>query len=106
MKITVHCKNADSLLKKIKSRLNSEESKTWEIKLNANDEPLFNHSPNQWSEKVLLKPSKVDNGLLIETKYWRGRDVPAEEIKGYVIGRFVEVLMVHFRKEFDFIEVS
>lgn len=105
MKIKINTKDPDKLLKSIKTRLESSDSKTWEIKLNSKKEILYNHSPTQWSDKVLLKPIKIEAGLLVETRYWDTKPVPDEETKGYIVGRFVEILMVHFRKEFEKMEV-
>lgn len=105
MTVKINTQNPDKLLKSIKTRLESSDSKTWEIILNSKKEILYNHSPAQWSEKVLLKPIKIETGLLVETKYWDTKPAPDEETKGYIVGRFVEILMVHFRKEFKKIEV-
>ncbi|MEN5380714.1 hypothetical protein [Sphingobacterium kitahiroshimense] len=67
---------------------------------------IYNHIPEQWSEKVLLWPTDHTNGLEIVTRYWSKNATPDEATKGYIIGRFVEILMVHFKNHFSKLEVS
>lgn len=104
MEIIVYAKNPSFLIGSIKKDINDGELKTWEIKKNNKGEILFNHIPNQWSDKALLKPYITDEKLTLKIAWWDGHE-PEENIKGYIIGRFTEILMVHFRRQFDFLEI-
>jgi hypothetical protein len=105
MQIIIYTKDDDALFKAINAKIRKGELKTWEIKLNKDKEVLYNHTPDQWSEKVLLQPKDHTNGLKIVTTYWSKNPAPDEATKGYIIGRFVEILMVHFREHFSKLEV-
>lgn len=106
MQIVIHTKNGQLLLKNIYSKIDSGELKTWEIRINKNQEVLFNNTPEQWAGKVLLKPDDHYNGFKIITTYWSSSPAPNEANKGYIIGRFIEILMVHFKDQFSKLEVS
>ncbi len=100
-----HTKNPKGLYDSINSKIKNGELKTWEIKLNSKNEVLYNHLPEQWSCRVLLKPEIHSHGLKIATTYFSNSPEPDEATKGYIIGRFVEILMVHFRGHFTKLEV-
>lgn len=104
MEIIVHTKSPSILIASIKKDINDGELKTWEIKKNNKGEILFNHIPDQWSDKALLKPYTSDEKLTLKIAWWSGNE-PEENIKGYILGRFIEILMVHFRKKIDFLEI-
>lgn len=104
MKIIVHTKSPSILIASIKKDINDGELKTWEIKKDNKGETLFNHIPPQWSDKALLKPSILDEKLILSINWWKGYE-PEDNIKGYILGRFIEILMVHYREEFDFLEI-
>lgn len=106
MKIIAHTKNKQELYKSINSKINNDELKTWEIKEDSEGNFLYNHSPLQWTDKVLLKPTGHQNGLQFDVKWWKNNQEPDEATKGYIIGRFTEILMVHFRNLFELIEIK
>ncbi|HFK5543595.1 TPA: hypothetical protein ACG0AR_000437 [Elizabethkingia anophelis] len=106
MQIIIHTKDGDALFKAINAKIRKGDLKTWEIKLNKENQVLYNHSPEQWSEKVLLIPKDHINGLKIQTTYWSNKPEPDQATKGYIVGRFVEILMVHFKNHFSKLEVS
>jgi len=105
MKIIVYTDNAKGLYDSINYKIKKGELKTWEIKLASNNEVLYNHSPEQWSDRVLLMPNDHIHGIVINTKSWSDQPTPDEATKGYIIGRFVEILMVHFRGYFTKLEI-
>ena len=104
MEIIVHTKRPSTLIDSIKRGINDGELKTWEIKLDNKGEILFNHLPVQWNDKALIKPYISYEKLTLKIVWWNGHE-PEENIKGYIIGRFTEILMVHFRRQFDFLEI-
>lgn len=105
MKIIVYTKNAKTLLNKISTKIIDKELKTWEIVKNSENNNLFSHTPDQWKEKAMLKPEIKKENLELILSWWKGKE-PEERVKGYILGRFIEVLVVHFRKEFDNIKIE
>lgn len=105
MKIIVHTYRASNLLESIKKDIKVGDLKTWEIKVNTEGEILFNHLPDQWSNRALVKPSILDGKLIFTIRWWKDNE-PEESIKGYILGRFIEILMVHFRAQFVFLEIK
>lgn len=106
MKIIAYTAKPKTLFKSINDAIENDELKTWEIKRNDKKEILYNHTPDQWSDRVLIKPTSHDEGLLFQTSWWSKNDEPDEATKGYIIGRFVEILMVHFREHFTKLEIK
>ena len=106
MTIIIHTKNTESLYKAINSKINNGELKTWEIKKDLEGKIFYNHSPDQWTDKVLLKPLNNINGLQLEINWWENKQEPDDATKGYILGRFTEILMVHFRKYFEKVELQ
>ena len=104
MEIIVRTKRPSILIESIEKDINDGELKTWEIKKNNKGETLFNHIPDQWSDKALLKPYITDEKLTLKIAWWDGHE-PEENIKGYILGRFIEVLMVHYRDKFSFLVI-
>jgi len=105
MEITVYTKNAKDLLSKMSKKIKNDELKTWDIIKDRENNDLFSHTPDQWKEKAMLKSKINSENLKFIICWWEGKE-PEERIKGYILGRFIEVLMVHFRKEFIKINVE
>lgn len=106
MTIIIHTKNVQGLYNSINQKINSGELRTWEIKKDSNKDVLYNHSPEQWSDKVLLKPTNHPDGLQLKINWWKNSSEPDEQTKGYILGRFTEILMVHFRDLFNKVELK
>lgn len=100
MKIQAFTKKAQALYESINKAINDEELKTWEIVKNSDNEILYSHSPAQWSEKAMLKPKIEDDKLTFTISWWKSNGEPGDDVKGYIMGRFTEVLLVHFKKHF------
>ena len=106
MTIIIYTKSPQSLYKAINSKINNDELKTWEILKDSQDKLYYNHTPEQWTNKVLLKPLNHTDGLQLTIKYWENNKEPDDATKGYILGRFTEILMVHFRNYFEKIELQ
>lgn len=104
MKIIAHTKDAHALIKRIKSKIENENIKTWDI-IDTNIGDVYNHTPDQWSNKALIKPEDHDKGLLFKIVWWGKAGEPEVDIKGYIIGRFTEMLMVHCSDLFVYLEI-
>jgi len=105
MKVKVNCDNPPALLRAIIRQIASEDIKTWEIK-RYEDLYLFSHSPKQWSEKAMMQASIQQSTLTFEIAWWESDNEPENAIKGYILGRFIELLMVHFREYFNDINIE
>lgn len=90
------------LIKKIEDN----ELKTWEILKNDKDEVLYSHIHEQWKEKAMPKPKILNDKIEFEINWWSKNVEPDEATKGYITGRFVEILMVHFRNQFTKLEIK
>ncbi|WP_437919910.1 hypothetical protein [Sphingobacterium sp. LRF_L2] len=106
MKLTIYSKDNLTLFNEITPSIRSGELKTWEVIERDNGSVCYNYTPQQWSEKVLLLPELGTGCLIISTRYWRDGYVPNEDMKAYVLSRFLEILLVHFREGFDSFKVE
>ena len=94
-----------ALWTKIKKDITDENIKTWSVvKNNANNEYLT-HNPPQWIDKALIKPTfeTKPERLILTITWWKGK-VPTEYIKGFYVGRFTEVLLEHYRSDYNKLE--
>ncbi|MHA4875210.1 hypothetical protein, partial [Enterococcus faecium] len=64
------------------------------------------HTPEQWAEKAMLKPYIYKDRTTLKIIWWSKNDEPTMEVKGYIVGRFTEVLLVHFRNYFTKLETT
>ena len=100
MKIDAITNNPQGLINAIDFAFKKDELKTWEKKLNGKGESLYSHT-GQWAESAMPKPYIYKDKVTFEMKWWSKDDEPDKETKGYILGRFTEILMVHFRDNFD-----
>ena len=107
MKIKIITKQPRALLDALKKMMDDQELKTWKVDSSKTNPILFNHTPEQWLDQVLLKPTiNIDNEyLLIEINHWAHIGEPDDKKAGYVLGRFIEILIVHFQKYYEKIEI-
>ncbi len=105
MKIIAYTDNPTTLKNTIDKKINDNELKTWKIVKNDKKEVLYSHTPEQWNEKAMPKPLMYDNRIEFEIRCWKDA-APDEATKGYILGRFVEILMVHFSNKFTHLEIK
>lgn len=107
MRIIANSNSPDLLLRMINDKIQENELKTWEI-IKTKGGIVYNHKPAQWSEKALIKPTSYPNieEVHFEIVFWKDENEPDESIKGYLIGRFTEILMVQFRDYFDTLKIE
>jgi len=105
MKIITYTSNSTALKNAINKKINDKELKTWEIVRNNKNEILYSHIPEQWKEKAMLKPCVYDDRVEFVINWWNKKGEPDEETKGYILGRFVEILMVHFKSQFIHLKI-
>ena len=104
MKIDAITNNGQQLINAINKALNEGALKTWKRVQGADDSMLYTHTPEQWNEVVIIKADVFGAKVQFDMAWWNNRPEPSQEIKGYVTGRFTEVLMVHFRNYFTKLE--
>lgn len=106
MKIDAVSDQPQKLLDTINKAIEEDVLKTWKKLFNDKKEPLYSHTPDQWNEKAMIKPYLLDNKVSFRISWWTKNGEPSNEIKGYILGRFVEVLMVHFQNHFRYLEIT
>lgn len=96
-KNTVKIATADpaSLLAQIKKEIDDGKIDTWSYDKDGD----FTHIPDQWDKKAWLRPS-VGTGALELTIVWPKNSEQDPAIAGVFLGRFIEMLVVHFSAEF------
>jgi hypothetical protein len=105
MKICAYTNDASALKNAIDEKIDKKELKTWEKLHNNKSEVLYSHTPEQWKEKALLKPYIYNDRLELVINWWNNHEEPEESTKGYITGRFVEILLVHFKDDYTHLEI-
>ena len=101
MKINAITDKPQQLITAIENAFRNDILKTWKTVLNDKKEKLFSHTPEQWSERAMIKPQIKENMVTFQITWWSKNEEPDEATKGYITGRFTEILMVHFRENFE-----
>jgi len=104
MKIEATASPPNNLLLAINKAIKSGDLKTWKIVIDADDNILYTHTPPQWNEEALIEPKVLQNKVVFEITFWKGKPKPSKETAGYYLGRFTEILLVHFRNYFTKLE--
>lgn len=111
MKITIHTDNPQVLFNTIKTNIDSNTLKTWEYR-NDNNNILFYHDTKsgQWNTPLYLK-AIIDNDrllliLAIADEKGDMNIIDFENNAGYLIGRFIQILLVHFKDYFSHIYLN
>jgi hypothetical protein len=110
MQIIIHTDDAKKLnstiLNSIKDKL-----ETWEAKKDKNGFNIYYHSTKskQWENELYIKPY-IDNDRN-EKLYFRITEIDGEKLDfenefGYLMGRFMEILIVHFSNGYNKIEIK
>ncbi len=105
MKIIAFTNDSTKLKNAIDKKIDDKELKTWRIVKNDKKEILYSHIPDQWNEKAMPKPYIYEDWVEFDIRWWNDNE-PDEATKGYILGRFIEILMVHFRNNFTRLEIK
>jgi hypothetical protein len=105
MTITTYTKNPKQLINSISKKITDNDLKTWDIVEDSEGEILYTHTPAQWNETAMPKPYIETDHVCFKIIWWENEE-PDEATKGYIIGRFTEILMVHFREQFTHLEIK
>lgn len=105
MRIEIYTKSGENLIKQIFSAVEKESIKTWVIRTDRQEKKYLTHKPEQWCDKALFGMRATDDKVIISLYWWDSHNEPTEEIKGYYMGRFTELLLVNFRDKFTKFEI-
>ena len=95
MAITVLAPMPNTLLKEIYHAIDIGKIKTWDY----DEAKRFTHTADQWINKAWFKPVIKDKTLQLYIVGPEGAGVPVE-IYAIYHGRFIEMLLAHFREKF------
>lgn len=106
MQIDAYTNNPQELVNAIAYAIENDVLKTWTIVKNKKGETLYSHTPDQWAETAMPKPNVKTNRVTFYLTWWKKRGEPTHETKGYIAGRFTEMLLVHFAPNFSKLETT
>lgn len=106
MKIEALTDKPQDLVNAINKMMEDDELLTWKKVANAKGEVLYSHTPSQWNETAMPKPHVKDDRVSFVITWWKKNGEPEESVKGYILGRFTEILIVHFKDHFSKLEVK
>ena len=116
MKYIIKTEDATQLRTSILSCVNGgkdpqgKEIHTWAVTTTGNGEEVLIHVTDQWEDKgnLHLNPSKDNRVLEVRFMYWQ--KFPKESRSGdeaaYMLGRFTELLLVHFYDNKNVVEIN
>lgn len=104
MKIELYTDKAQVLTNKIFKSVDDETIKTWISKTDTMGVKYLTHKPEQWEDKAVFV-FEAEKFKLVITLLWLTGNEPTNDIKGYYMGRFTEILLVHFSNEFSKFEI-
>lgn len=96
MAVHVATSTPNALLAAIKKAIDNRNVATWEYDADGD----FTHTPPQWYKKAYLRPSTITGALTLTPISVGGVPTPAE-IYGVYHGRFIEMLLAHFKGQFN-----
>lgn len=77
---------------------------TWNTVENENQEIVYTHTAGQWEGTALLKPVIYRNKVAFRVTWGAQNAEPRRDVKGYILGRFIEMLLVHFPRFYSKLE--
>lgn len=92
--ITLISANPQQLLASLREAIRKGHITTW-----SEENGYFTHTPIQWARKAWLQPIPVNGELRFAIINSRGSNVTTE-VYGVYHGRFIEMMLAHFDKQF------
>lgn len=110
MQIIIHTDDAKKLSSKISNSIKNN-LETWELKKDKKGYNIYYHSTKskQWENELYIKPY-IDNNRK-EKLYFKITEIDGDPLDfenefGYLMGRFMEVLIVHFSDDYNEIKIK
>lgn len=116
MTYDIYTSNATELIDKVffccnnKKDQNGREINTWDVTKTKYGTEVLIHTTNQWEEKcnIHLDQTPENNVVVVSARYWS--KFPKVQRTGieldFVLGRFTELMLVHFNGAFDSIVIN
>ncbi len=95
MAIRVTTLQPSLLVASIRKAIDARKIETWTYDSDGD----FTHTPAQWANKAWLRPTLQSGALVLNILNPTGINL-SKEIYGVYHGRFIEMLLVHFDREF------
>ena len=114
MNYIIHTPSAVRLKKEIADRVlagadaNGKDIMTWKcVETEANDKVLV-YTADQWEKKgcITLKHNTSHNALKVRFHYWDSCEDRSNDDDKYMLGRFTELILVHFSYYIDKIVIE
>ncbi|RDC54145.1 hypothetical protein DU508_23215 [Pedobacter chinensis] len=110
MHITVYTNDAKKLVTTIKEYINNGTLKTWSVHIDSKNHFIFYHSTKseQWENSLYVKPfgNKLNTEIYFKLTEDDGIPIECDSTYGYLLGRFVEILIVHLSNLYERIEIK
>lgn len=114
MNYIIHTPSAAKLKNEILDRVtekidaNGKGIATWQCVETDSDERVLVHTTDQWAEKgcIALKQEPGRNELQVRFHYWDSYKDKSNDDAKILLGRFTELILVHFSYYIDKIEIS
>lgn len=103
MKIIIYTKDAKKLKTEINQKI-KDSLETWDIENDIDGNPIYYHSTKskQWENNFFLKPyiNRTNSKLTFKITEKDGIPMEFQSNFGYLMGRFIQTLIVNFSDEF------
>lgn len=105
-------KSINTIIKCIKAQKDPQNKgiDTWGIQKSNDGKELLVHTPDQWENvgALYLMPNDTHDEIEVKFRYWKSypmKDRTGEENK-FLLGRFTELMLVHFDGQYDTINIK
>lgn len=115
MSYKIHTKDATAAIAEILKQVKADKDKnnkkigTWSVKIISKGEELLVHTTEQWEKKGCIELSSNDSNDIVFVKFYYWDSFKKEDRSGdegkYYLGRFTELLLVHFEGLYSKIEI-
>lgn len=90
----------DAIIKNVEDR----EFRTWEIVEDIEGDKLLNHTSAQYTNKVLINLTVLNETLRATPAWWENGEEPDEATKAVIMGNFTGLLLTYYRDDFTHLE--
>lgn len=123
MEYKIYCKNAKSLISTIFGCFKKKDEDgnrvkidpqgvaidTWDFKTTDDGEKVLIHTTQQWDKKGCLSLTESEDNDYVQVRFYYWSNFKKEERSGdegkYYLGRFTELILVHFYSQIEKVEI-
>lgn len=116
MSYKIHTEDANAAIAEIFKRVKVDKDKnnkgigTWSVIIIGKEEELLVHTTDQWEKKGCIELSSNDSNDIVLVKFYYWESFKKEDRSGdegqYYLGRFTELMLVHFEGLYTKIEIE